>query len=326
MFKYDWSLIDIKTGLIFMAGVWITFTYMGGGEFAWYAAGTAALLAWCTILLVPPQSRRRDFAGLFVYLVGGAAMTWLGWEISGNPVAVVISMFVVTFAAYSMLMIGGHEFMVGWCVVYWLMLIPLFVSGQTLEGLLKAHVLGTGVVIALNILKPLWDRKPRPEPTPADPVDRGFMTRYAGIVATAIAGGTALGTQLLTVDPTVVANATINIISPSLKVVWRNAVERVVLAFAGLIIGFYLGWFFPGDLFGNVLTAVTAFAALAMVRVSFSILMFFLFMMLAYPWGVMHTDAGHLIANEKLIGELIGIVMAIVAIGLLTRLKRTRTA
>jgi hypothetical protein len=141
-------------------------------------------------------------------------------------------------------------------------------------------------------------------------------------VATAIAGGTALGTQLLTVDPTVIANATINIISPSFTLVWRNAVERVVLAFSGLLIGFYLGWFFPGDLFGNILTAVAACAALALVRVSFALLMFFLFMMLAYPWGVMHSDAGHLIANEKLIGELIGVVIAIGAIGLLTRLKK----
>ncbi len=64
MFKYDWSLIDVKTDLIFMVGVAIVFTMMGGSDFAWYAAGTTALLAWCTILLVPPQSRRRDFTGL----------------------------------------------------------------------------------------------------------------------------------------------------------------------------------------------------------------------------------------------------------------------
>ena len=75
MFKYDWSLIDVKTGLIFMVGVAIVFTMMGGSDFAWYAAGTTALLAWCTILLVPPQSRRRDFTGLGVYLVAGTRAT-----------------------------------------------------------------------------------------------------------------------------------------------------------------------------------------------------------------------------------------------------------
>ncbi len=262
MFKFDWSLIDVKTGLIFMVGVAVVFTFMGGSDFAWYVAGTTALLAWCTILLVPRQSRKRDFIGLFAYLAGGAVMTWLGFQLSASPIATVIGMFVVTFAAYMMLLWGGHAFMIGWCVVYWLMLVPLFMGGQTLEGVLYAHVLGTGLVILLNVLKPLWDREPRPEAAPTGAAtDRGYMTRYAGIVATAIAGGTALGTQLLTVDPTVIANATINIISPSFNLVWRNAVERVVLAFSGLIIGFYLGWFFPGDLFGNVLTAVAAFAA-----------------------------------------------------------------
>jgi hypothetical protein len=252
MFKYDWSQIDLKTGLIFMVGVAVVFTFMGGSDFAWYAAGTTALLAWCTILLVPPQSRKRDFVGLLVYLAGGGLMTWLGFLLAPSPIATVIGMFVITFVAYMMLIFGGHAFMVGWCVVYWLMLVPLFMGGQTLGGILYAHVLGTGLVIFLNILKPLWDKTPRPETSPAEPAaDRGYMTRYAGIVAAAIASGTALGTQVLTVDPTVIANATINIISPSLNLVWRNAVERVVLAFSGLIIGFYLGWFFPGDLVGN---------------------------------------------------------------------------
>lgn len=54
MFKYDWSQFDAKTGLIFMFGVLLVFNVMGGSEFAWFAAGTSALLAWVTILLAPP--------------------------------------------------------------------------------------------------------------------------------------------------------------------------------------------------------------------------------------------------------------------------------
>ncbi len=49
----------------------------------------------------------------------------------------------------------------------------------------------------------------------------------------------------------------------------------------------------------------------------------FLFIMIAYPWGVMHSEAAHLIANEKLIGEFIGVAIAILAIGVLARLRRT---
>jgi hypothetical protein len=60
MFKYDWSQFDAKTGLIFMIGVLLVFNVMGDSDFAWFAAGTIALLAWCTVLLAPPQSLRRD--------------------------------------------------------------------------------------------------------------------------------------------------------------------------------------------------------------------------------------------------------------------------
>ena len=331
IFKYDWSQFDAKTGLIFMIGVLLVFNVMGDSDFAWFAAGTSALLAWCTIFLVPPQSRRRDLTGLGVYLVAGAALTWLAVVISSSTVALIIAMFVVTFGGYMMLLKGAHAFMVAWCVVYWFMLVPLFMRDQGLGGILYGHVIGTGMVIALNVLKPLWAGKSKgtpPEAEPSEPAadeeySLGYMVRYAGIVATSIAGGTALGTHWLTADPTVIANATLNIISPSFTQVWRAAVERVVLASLGIIIGFYLGWFFPGELFGHLLTAVTAFAALAVTRVSFGLLIGFLFIMIAYPWGVMHSDAGHLIANEKLIGELIGIVIAVVAIGLLTRLKKT---
>jgi len=330
MFKYDWSQFDAKTGLIFMVGVLVVFTAMGGSDFAWYAAGTTALLAWCTILLVPPQSLRRDLAGLVAYLAFGAAMTWLGVAVSSNAAALIAAMFVVTFAGYMMLLRGAHAFMVAWCVVYWFMLVPLFMGGQSLGGILYAHVVGTGLVIGLNVLKPLWAGKTAPATEDAagsaPEYSRGYMVRYAGIVATAIASGTAIGTRWLTADPTVIANATLNIISPSFTQVWRAAVERVVLASMGIITGFYLGWFFPGELFGQVLTAVAAFAGLAVLRVSFGLVIMFLFLMLSYPWGVMHSDAGHLIANEKLIGELIGIGIAVVAIGLLARMQKTDAA
>ena len=36
----------------------------------------------------------------------------------------------------------------------------------------------------------------------------------------------------------------------------------------------------------------------------------------------MHSDLGHLIAKEKLIGELVGVLVAVVAIAVLARLQR----
>jgi hypothetical protein len=43
---------------------------------------------------------------------------------------------------------------------------------------------------------------------------------------------------------------------------------------------------------------------------------------ISYPWGTMHSDAGRLIANEKLIGELVGVVVVVAAIVVLARLQK----
>jgi len=327
--NYDWSQIDVKIGLTFMIGVLITFYVLGGSVTA-QTLGTAALLAWCTILLVPPQSYRRDLTGLAAYFVFGAALVWLAAVASSNAASFLIAMFAVTFVGYFLLVAGAHAFMVGWCLVYWFMLVPLFMAGDSLERVMKAHLIGTGLVIALNVLKPLWSGRRAVAPAEAQPSEPaptiGYIASYATVVATSCAGGIAIGIRWLATDPTVIANATLNIISPSFKAVWRSAVERVVLASLGVIIGFYLGWFFPNELFGQLLTAAAAFAALAMTRVSFGLVIGFLMVMTAYPWGVMHSDAGHLIANEKLIGDAIGVVIALLAIGVLTRLKKADPA
>jgi uncharacterized membrane protein YccC len=96
----------------------------------------------------------------------------------------------------------------------------------------------------------------------------------------------------------------------------------VILGTAGIVGGFYFGWFFPSPWVGLLLTAVCSFLALAVTRVSFGLLIGIIFFLFSYPWGVMHADAGHLIANEKLIGELVGVVVAVAAIAVLARLQK----
>ena len=333
MFKYDWSLIEVKTGLIFMVGVLIVF-YVMGNTITAVALGTSALLAWCTILLVPPQSRRRDLTGLVAYLLLGVPLVWLSHVATPSTAGFLLSMFGVVFVAYLMLLVGSHEFMIGWCLAYWFMLVPLLVAGASFENIMLAHIIGTAVVIVINVLRPLWEGKSEVaaeevqlSESAAEPeYSTSYIVSYATIVATSIAAGVGIGTRLLAVDPTAIANGTLNIISPSMNQVWRAAVERVVLVSAGIIIGFYFGWFFPNETFGMLLTAAAAFAAMAMTRVSFGILMFFLMILTAYPWGVMHTDAGHLIANEKLLGDFVGVVIALITIAVLVRLKKAQPA
>ncbi len=264
-------------------------------------------------------------------------LTWLAQVVSSSTATLLAAMFLLTFLAYMVLLKGAHPFMVAWCLLYWFMLAPLFMSGIGLGDVVYGHVVGVGVVIALNVLKPLWaGRRPAaisepdpaasiesPEPTADQAYSRGYVTQYSAIVATAVTAGVGMGTQWMSADPTVIANATLNVISPTFKQVWHSAVERAVLGCSGIILGFYLGWFLPGAIVGQAVTAVCAFATLATARISFGVVIFFLFVLIAYPWGVMHSDLGHHIANEKLIGELVGVAIAVAAIGALARLDRS---
>jgi len=98
--------------------------------------------------------------------------------------------------------------------------------------------------------------------------------------------------------------------------------ERVILGSLGIVGGFYCGWFFPDPWVGRLVTAICSFLALGALYVNAGLLIGIFFFLISYPWGSMHSDLGHLIANEKLIGELVGVVVAVVAIAILTRLQR----
>jgi hypothetical protein len=130
----------------------------------------------------------------------------------------------------------------------------------------------------------------------------------------------------LTADPTVIANATLNMISPSFQQTWVAAVERLVLGTAGLLGGFYLGWYFPEPWVGIAVTAVCSFLALGVLYINFALLVGILFFITAYSWGTMQSELAHQIGNEKLIGEFIGVVIAIMAIAILTHIRARQGA
>ena len=56
-----------------------------------------------------------------------------------------------------------------------------------------------------------------------------------------------------------------------------------------------------------MVTAICSFLALGAIYVNAGLLIGIFFFLISYPWGGMQFDLGHLIANEKLIGELVGV-------------------
>lgn len=334
MFKFNWSLFNVKMGFIFMIGSILVLSFMGTSGFAYYGAGISALLAWITVILVPNLKRNQYLLGLTCYLLIGTLLIWLAFFVFPYSWASVISIGIVSFAGYMMLLKGAHAFMVAWCLVYWFLLAPLFFSSKSPMQVTVGHMVGSGLVIVLYYLSSLWpgkkakdanhtDNSDQSSQKPVEPkVKRGFVVSYASIVSLSIVGGVAAGLHWIVSDPTIVANATLNMISPSYKQTWIAAIERIILGGLGIIGGFYLGWYFQEPIVGQIVIALCSFLALATLYVNISLVVGIIFFLVSYSWGVMHTDAAHLIANEKLIGEIIGVAIAIVAIFILQVLQK----
>jgi len=350
MFNFNWSLFNTRLGLIFTVGCLIVFSLPPQEHFSPIAGGISALLAWFTVILVPNEPRQRHLAGLVAYALVGCALTWMAAWLAPDTPALLISMGAVTFVGYMFLLRGMHSFLISWCLVYWYLLVPLFFGEGGMWPVLTGHLMGAGLVFLLNLAKPVWSLATRhrrgetgsetvaDEPpatatasaadedtagTPAEEsITVGFAASFAAVVSVCIVTGLGFGVRLFASDPTIIANATLNMISPSLKQTWHSAVERLVLGTAGLVGGFYFGWYFPEPWVGVVVMMICSFLTLALVYVNFGLLVCALFFLIAYQWGILQTEAAHQIGNEKLTGEFVGVFMAVIAISILTRLKR----
>ena len=75
---------------------------------------------------------------------------------------------------------------------------------------------------------------------------------------------------------------------------------------------------------GTAVLLICSFLTLALVYVNFGLLVAAMFFLLAYQWGSQQNETAHLIGNEKLFGEFLGVAMAVIAISVLTRLREWR--
>ena len=326
MFKYAWKSFDPKLGLYNMLGVLLVLNLAELLGAAWIAAGVGALLAWITVLLGRARSWQGELVGLLVYLVAGAILSYLAHAVVSNEALRLGIMFLVTFLGMMLMTRGMHAFMVAWCLVYWFLLSPLFSTGMGLEETVNGHLMGVGVVILLHLAKRLWWRPVIGETSTQDadlPPFR-FVAVYSAVVALTMVIGLGIGARTLRTDPTLIANSAFNIISPSASQTWKSAVERMLFGTAGICLGFYLGMLFPGALAGQLVIGISSFLALALLRVSFGPMVGALFIMISYQWGTMEPEAGHAIANEKIIAELVGVVLAGIAISTLSMLRQLR--
>ena len=323
--QFNWAAMDIKAGTKYVIGVAIVIALSLVIEFSWFAVGCSAVLAWLTNI---PGPRRDRLIGVVIFIAIGAVLIGLVYFLSGTYWPWLISMVVIAFIGTFAMIEGLRGFMVGWCLICWFYVLPLLGTGEMPLEILSAHLLGSIVVLVLvaiplgeKIAPKDHDKAPESTDKPSVP----FVASYAATVAIVMTIGVALGDLWLKSDPTLILQASLMIILPSVAATWIVAVDRIIGLIAGVVVGFYLGQFAGGLTLEIMVWIVASFLLVTLMYVNAAPMVFFFVLPFSVVWGTLDGEAGHAIANERIIAEIIGVILAGIAVTMRSGLARMFT-
>ena len=327
MMQFDWQKRDLPLGAWYTV---VAFTVMYLAQFRdanWMTAGLSALFAWLPLLLTGHRHLRSGVLALVIYFLAGCALSVLGHWVLASEVGRIIAVGGVAFLAALMLRFGVFWYLVGYVLLFWYVVSPLFSHPLGLAQALEGHVVGALGILIFWVSRRVWvdgwtwhDAWPEMQP-----MRRRIVVSYAGVLAATTMMGIGVGGRVLSADPTLMAQASLNIIAPSVKQTWEAGITRMIFGFVGLIFGFYLGLFFPSVLVYQLVIAVCSFVALAFFKVHMAFLTGAFAVMFAYPIGERGGEIAHTIGNERLLAECLGILLACLAILVLAWVQRDKS-
>ena len=156
LFRLNWRAVSLSATVKVSVGLLVMMALSALTGETWLATALAAMFAWLANTPGPIKSR---LAGILVFAAAAIAFTWLsGWiELELWPNIIAIS--VISFLGTMGLALGVRGFMVGFSVICWAIYGPFMVSMTSVENCVYAILLGTGVVIALNLLGEVFGAK-----------------------------------------------------------------------------------------------------------------------------------------------------------------------
>jgi hypothetical protein len=324
-FKFYWNKFNTWAGFNFLAVILILFLISKWIEFPWFVVGMSVVLAWMVVLLGKPSNK---ILMIFLYLVVGLGLTWLSNLFADTYWPWLISMFVVTFLGTFLLRFGVHWYLLGWCLIVWFMVMPVIGQMGNPQELLISHVLGSTTVLILVIFAVVRRRSRKKVPDEivaesqgAKPMAMWWIMTYSTVVALVMVVGLIVGHQYLS-DPTMIANAAFMIIGFTGIIIWKAGLERMLAAILAIILGFYLGVVVQSEILGIVLMVICYFLVLAFVEVNNGAVIFFFILFMSYGWGLKDFETGNAIANERLLAEFAGVILAGIGITLLNLLNK----
>jgi len=324
-FKFYWDRLNFKAGLNFLVVMLVLYILSKWIDFPWYLVGTSVLLAWMVVLLGNPKNKILMVA---LYLVAGLGITLINNLLWDTFWPWLIAIVIVTFIGTYLLKFGMHWYMLGWCSILWFYIMPIMGQMGNPQELVISHLLGSAAVLILVILTVLWKTRNKsteevaPEPKKSAPVAQWWILSYSIIVSVVMLVGLIAGHKYLT-DPTMIANAAFMIIVfTGNALIWKAGLERMIGAILGIVIGFYLGVLFPSATLGIVIMVVFYFLLLVNVVVNNGLVILFFLLTISFGWGLMDYEAGNALANERILAEFAGVILAGTAIFILNLIGR----
>lgn len=319
-FYFDWSAFDTLAGVKYTLGVVIIYLLGSWLNFPWFTAGVCALLAWLSDV---PGPRYERISGMIAFAILCVLLTAL-FHVIGEILWLHISaIFMVTFAGTMLLLRGPRAFMIGWCAIYWFLLVPLFTDLNTGPSeVITSILIGVGVVVFLVLLGGVFaasePEKVSSTSTSEGPPDTGFVLGYSGTLGIVMALGLWIGSNTLTTDPTLVANAAFMVIGMSSRQTWIAGIERSTGAILGIFVGFYLFQYLDNEIMLFLVGVVLSFLCMALMNVNPAAFIFFFLIYISHSWVAQGFEQANIIANERILAELLGVAIAAVSVFFLT--------
>jgi hypothetical protein len=309
---FNWQALDVAGGVKYTIGVTIVIALSLLIEFSWVAVGMSALLAW---LVNVPGPRSERLKNITLFIVIGAGLIGLVWLLAATYWPWLISMVVVAFLGTFAMIRGPRGFMLGWCLICLFYVSPLLGTVEIPLEVLSAHLLGS-ITILILIALPFGAgaEVESEEPEPAEKPSVPFVASYSATVAIVMTIGLVMGDVWLESDPTLILQASLMIILPSAMGTWTVAVDRMIGLLLGVVAGFYLGQLAGGQVTEIIVWISASFMLVTLMNVNAAPMIFFFVLPYSLVWGMLDGEAGHAIANERLIAEVIGVVLAGIAV------------
>ncbi len=320
LLNFNWDALDVRGGVKYTIGVAIVIALSLVIEFSWLAVGISALLAWLVNVTGP---RRERLSNIAIFIVVGAALIGLVWALAGTYWPWLISMVVVAFFGTFAMIRGPRGFMLGWCLICLFYVAPLLGTEEIPLQVLSAHLLGS-IVILILIALPFGETADA-EGKDAAATERPsvpYVASYSATVAIVMTIGLILGDMWLKSDPTLILQASLMIIMPNVLGTWIVAFDRMIGLILGVIAGFYLGQFAGGQVMEIIVWIGASFMLVTLMNVNAAPMVFFFVLPYSLVWGMLDGEAGHVIANERIVAEFIGVVIAGIAVSMREMLAR----